>query len=267
MAHKTLVGGTAYEISGGKTLVGGTAYEISGGKTLVGGTGYELSFSNGNRVGGLSVGSIVKMNVSSIPTEFIVVHQGKPSNLYDDSCNGTWLLSNLITTTIAWHSSNSNKYGSSTLHSYLNGTLLNTFDAGIRDLIATVKVPYVNGTGSGGSVVSGSNGLSTKLFVLSCYEIGWVQSGNTNIYSDGECLSYFQGFANEDSRRIGYHQNGVAYTWWLRTPVKSGTNYVWTVNNRGGISQSQCVNSNTGLRMAMILPSNACVDDNFNVIV
>ena len=29
MAHKTLIGGTAYEIKGGKTLVGGTAYDIS----------------------------------------------------------------------------------------------------------------------------------------------------------------------------------------------------------------------------------------------
>ena len=44
MAHKTLVGGTAYEISGGKTLVGGTAYSIAGGKTLVGGTAYDISF-------------------------------------------------------------------------------------------------------------------------------------------------------------------------------------------------------------------------------
>lgn len=49
MAHKTLIGGTAYEISGGKTLVGGTAYEISGGKTLVGGTAYEVGFDNGMR--------------------------------------------------------------------------------------------------------------------------------------------------------------------------------------------------------------------------
>lgn len=44
MAHKTLVGGTAYEISGGKTLVGGTAYSIKNGKTLVGGTAYDISF-------------------------------------------------------------------------------------------------------------------------------------------------------------------------------------------------------------------------------
>lgn len=44
MAHKTLIGGTAYEISGGKTLVNGTAYSINKGKTLVGGTAYEVGF-------------------------------------------------------------------------------------------------------------------------------------------------------------------------------------------------------------------------------
>ena len=45
MAHKTLIGGTAYEIKGGKTLVNGTAYKIKGGKTLVGGTAYDVSFA------------------------------------------------------------------------------------------------------------------------------------------------------------------------------------------------------------------------------
>lgn len=44
MAHKTLIGGTAYEITGGKTLVNGTAYNIKSGKTLVGGTAYEVGF-------------------------------------------------------------------------------------------------------------------------------------------------------------------------------------------------------------------------------
>ena len=49
MAHKTLIGGTAYEISGGKTLVNGTAYSIDKGKTLVGGTAYEVGFDDGMR--------------------------------------------------------------------------------------------------------------------------------------------------------------------------------------------------------------------------
>lgn len=46
MGHKTLIGGTAYEIGGGKTMVGGTAYSIDKGKTLVGGTAYEIAFSS-----------------------------------------------------------------------------------------------------------------------------------------------------------------------------------------------------------------------------
>ena len=45
MAHKTMVGGTAYEVSGGKTLVNGAAYNIKDGKTLVGGTAYEIGFA------------------------------------------------------------------------------------------------------------------------------------------------------------------------------------------------------------------------------
>lgn len=42
MAHKTLVGGTAYNITGGKSMVSGTVYNIANGKTLVGGTGYDI---------------------------------------------------------------------------------------------------------------------------------------------------------------------------------------------------------------------------------
>ena len=45
MAHKTLVGGTAYNITGGKSLVSGTAYDIKGGRTLISGTGYDIKFS------------------------------------------------------------------------------------------------------------------------------------------------------------------------------------------------------------------------------
>jgi len=39
-----------------------------------------------------SVGSIVKIKISGTLRDFIVVHQGKPSSIYDASCDGTWLL-------------------------------------------------------------------------------------------------------------------------------------------------------------------------------
>ena len=37
-----------------------------------------------------AVGSIVKIKVNGTLRDFIVVQQGKPSSIYDESCNGTW---------------------------------------------------------------------------------------------------------------------------------------------------------------------------------
>ena len=45
MAHKTLIGGTAYEIKGGTDLIAGTSYQIWGGRTLVNGTVYNIAFA------------------------------------------------------------------------------------------------------------------------------------------------------------------------------------------------------------------------------
>lgn len=44
MAGKTLIGGTAYTITGGKTKIDGTAYSIKKGKTKIGGTAYDINF-------------------------------------------------------------------------------------------------------------------------------------------------------------------------------------------------------------------------------
>ena len=44
MAHKSLISGTAYNISGGKSLISGTAYNISSGKSLISGTAYNINF-------------------------------------------------------------------------------------------------------------------------------------------------------------------------------------------------------------------------------
>ena len=47
MAHKTMINGTAYDISGGADLIAGTKYQIGGGKTRIAGTGYDISFAPG----------------------------------------------------------------------------------------------------------------------------------------------------------------------------------------------------------------------------
>lgn len=45
--HKTLVGGTAYTVKGGKCMVNGTVYNILKGRTLIDGTGWDIKFQNG----------------------------------------------------------------------------------------------------------------------------------------------------------------------------------------------------------------------------
>ena len=51
MAHKTLIGGTAYNIVGGRSLINGTGYNIKKGRTLVNGTGYNINFCHSNKGG------------------------------------------------------------------------------------------------------------------------------------------------------------------------------------------------------------------------
>ena len=47
MAHKTLIYGTAYSVTGGRELIGGTGYGCKGGKTLIGGTAFKVKFDDG----------------------------------------------------------------------------------------------------------------------------------------------------------------------------------------------------------------------------
>lgn len=45
MAHRTLINGTGYDISGGREMIGGTGYAKKGGRTLIDGTVYEIGFA------------------------------------------------------------------------------------------------------------------------------------------------------------------------------------------------------------------------------
>ena len=111
------------------------------------------------QLGSMSVGSTVKLNLGGSPRDFLVVHQGLPSSMYDSSCNGTWLLLKDIYTTRMWDNSN-HDYRNSSIHSYLNETFLNLFDANIKNAIKQVKIPYHNSDGTEGSVAEGANGLN-----------------------------------------------------------------------------------------------------------
>lgn len=212
-----------------------------------------------------AVGSTVKLKVNGTAKEFIVVHQGKPSSLYDDSCNGTWLLMKDIYENRVWQSGNINKYESSDIHTYLNNTFLNLFESNIRDAIKQVKIPYRKNGGSGGTDQSGANGLSAKIFLLSGYEVGWTTSDYSYFPVDGAKLSYFESGTgtSANNKRIA-NLNGSAAYWWLRSPYTVNTGLVWGVLANGGYNSRNASNSG-GIRPALILPSTLLVSDDGTV--
>ena len=116
-------------------------------------------------LGTKSVGSIVKLNESGKAVNYLVVHQGKPSSIYDESCNGTWLLRQDLIENRVWDSGNVNKLESSDIQPWLNSTMLGKYDANIQAAIKQVKIPYRKNGGSGGSDQTGANGLSCKVFL------------------------------------------------------------------------------------------------------
>lgn len=215
------------------------------------------------RLGAKAVGSTVKIKVNGTVKDFIIVHQGKPSSVYDDSCNGTWLLMKDIYTTSKLD--NNNSYKDSNIHTYLNGTFYNLIDSNIRAAIKQVKIPYQNGTGSGGSLATGSNGLSTKVFLLSGYEVGWTTSDNGYFPKDGVRLAYFGNSSSGNSKRIAYNGSSAAI-WWLRSPFTVDGSYVWSVYTDGSGRNGWC-NSSCGVRPAFILPSTLVVSDDGTVSV
>lgn len=210
-----------------------------------------------------AIGSTIKLKVNGSAKDFIVVHQGKPSSVYDDSCNGTWLLMKDIYENRQWHSSNTNDYANSTIHSYLNSTFLNLFESNIKNAIKQVKLPYRKGSGTSTTVTSGSNGLSAKIFLLSATEtsfnFSYMPSG------EGAELAYFKGCADNsaDSKRVAY-LNGSATSWWLRAPYCSSFADALYVNSNGGWNGSSCSYS-CGIRPALILPSTLLVSDDGTV--
>lgn len=210
-----------------------------------------------------AIGSTIKLKVNGSARNFIVVHQGKPSSVYDDSCNGTWLLMQDIYENRAWHSSNTNDYANSTIRSYLNSTFLNLFESNIKNAIKQVKLPYRKGSGTSTTVTSGSNGLSAKIFLLSAtetsFDFSYMPSG------EGAELAYFKGCADNssDSKRVAY-LNGSAASWWLRSPSCIYFIYALYVDSNGGWNSNYCSGS-FGIRPALILPSTLLVSDDGTV--
>ena len=143
-------------------------------------------------LGDKNVGDIVKIKEDGVAVNYLIVHKGKPSNMYDDSCDGVYVLREKTLEKRIWHgtsnSTGTNDYENSSIEVWLNNAFLNTIDEKIREAIKTVKIPYRKGSGTSMTVQSGANGLSCKVFLLSGYEVGFTQSDDQYLPVDGAKL-------------------------------------------------------------------------------
>ena len=206
----------------------------------------------------LAVGSTVKLLENGVAVEYLVVHHGKPSTLYDDSCDGLWLLRKEIYETRKWNRSDNNTLETSTTHTYLNSTFVALFDDATQAAIRQVKIPYRKGGGENGKNQSGENGLSCKIFHLSGYEVGLELADFQP--QDGAKLTYFEsGLLGAPCAKRIAKLNGEATSWMLRSPATNGTGYVQCVTE-GGHGGTTNGSATLGVRPSLILPSTAIFD-------
>ena len=216
----------------------------------------------GIQAGTLAVGSTVKLMEGGTAVEYLVVNQGIPSNssLYDDSCDGTWLLRKDIHSNRQWAYSNDNVYTRSAINTWLNGTFFNTLGSAEQATVKQVKIPYCTGGGDT-TINSGANGLSVKAFLLGVYEVGWTTSDYSLFNVDGAKLEYFisgTGTAADNKRTAKL--NGRDQQWMTRTPVGDGNGAEFVVTSSGRYDTGLSKTSD-GVRPALVLPSNALFDE------
>lgn len=212
----------------------------------------------------LAVGSIVKLMEGGVAVEYLVVNQGKPSgsSLYDDSCDGTWLLRKHIIENRVWDDGNVNKLESSDIHSWLNSTMLLKFDENAQNAINLIKIPYRKGGGTKGTFQTGENGLQCKVFLLSRREVG---DGST--FDDGAKLAFFElgSDTSAKNKRIAYI-DGNPSEYWLRSVYPYSTDYVYEVLTSGIVSNTAS-ELLRGIRPALVIQKTALFERNSMVLI
>ena len=197
------------------------------------------------------VGSTVTLKVNGADAEFLVVHQGSPDpDVYDPSCEGTWLLMKNVYSQRPWGSASC--YADAPVHTWLNSTFLELLDSGIRPAVKTVRLPYAEGS----DVHTGAEGVSAQIFLLSMREMGTPAAQKTGLADEGALLDYFtDGDGGADPLRAS------SARYWTRSPYTGGGGNVWSVAGESGICSYRAGSSSYGVRPALILPQAMPVKD------
>ena len=240
MAHKTLISGTAYSVTGGRELIGGTGYGCKAGKTLIGGTAFTVPFSKGIPLSTITPGAILYLNESGSPVPFYIAKHD-----YESGLNGAGRT--LLVRKDCYKMSTFGK-GNGYEGSFINDNLQNTWpkllDNNIQTLMGTTKFYYYRNVDS---VVT----LNRAAFQLSLTELG-----SDSIYAakEGTALP----IANMlKIANINGHSTGQ----WTRTHNLTDYVHVFAFGSSGNSMQSKYSDS-LGVRPAFTLPATTAVTAN-----
>lgn len=158
------------------------------------------------KLGEAAVGSVIKINESGIPQEYIITNQGTPNASLYINADGTWVrrktaIKQMIYTVNGSHSDpRGNRYEGSDLDEYLTDSVSGfpaILDPTIKEHILTVKIPYTpNGPNYNTPVSSGNSGLERQFFVLSVYEQNADATEHGN--NEGVPLQFYSDASNTD---------------------------------------------------------------------
>ena len=204
MAHKTLISGTAYSVTGGRELIGGTGYGCKAGKTLIGGTAFTVPFSKGIPLNTITPGAILMLNEYGSPVPFYIAKHDYESGL--NGAGRTLVVTKYLSDRSAFGDSTSkNKYESGVLNKTMQN-FLNRLDRIVQAEIEETRFYFTPGGGD-----STLTTMSAKIFSLSPAELGYKI--NTSIANaEGEALPI------ASLLQVGTFSNGDTSYFWTRTP-------------------------------------------------
>ena len=250
--HKTLIGGTAYEVKSGKCLINGTAYAIQKGRTLINGTGYDIAlaslydlvFANNEwadiiaacHAGAVpdtwAVGDYKDMTIDGLSYRVDIIGKNHDAYLDGTAAPLTFQLHDCYETRYSMQVPTSNQ------RYWENCQMRKTHLPAILNLLPDeiqTGIRAVNKTTYGMRATD-------KLFLLSESEV----FGSNQYSADGEGAQYaYYAAGNSKIKKV----NSSAYDWWLRSPCIEDVDSYCIVSS-GGYRSYKASNYNLGVSFA-----------------
>ena len=244
MAHKTLISGTAYSVTGGRELIGGTDYSIKKGRTLIGGAGYDITFAppydsvfanntwkqiieacHNNAVPDTwNVADQKPMTINGVDYQIDIIGKNHDTYAAGGKAPLTFQLHDCYADTKAMNRTDTNSGG------WKNSAMRTTHLPAILAFMPTEVqngIREVSKKASVGGARSTIETVSDKLFLLSEVEI--FGSPTNSAAGEGTQYDYYKAGNSKVKNR-----NGSTAVWWERSPSASGSTFFCVVNRNGG---------------------------------